>query len=106
MYLFSDSARFSVSGADNPGIVHKVTSLLAKHGLSIEKVRTSQECAPHGGTTLFLMEGTANALEPLAKEFSADKIIAELEELGNFLNCDVSVVDAHDENIQASFYGG
>jgi len=100
------SGYFTVSGADNPGIVHKVTSVLAKHGLSIEKVRTSQEGAPHGGTTLFLMEGTATAPEPLAKEFSADKIKAELEELGNYLNCDVSMVDTPDESVFSSFYGG
>jgi glycine cleavage system transcriptional repressor len=105
-FLSTDSGYFSVSGADNPGIVHKVTSVLAKHGLSIDKVRTAQEIAPHGGTTLFLMEGTANAPDPLAKEFDADKIKAELEELGNFLNCDVSMLDAHDESIQSSFYGG
>jgi glycine cleavage system transcriptional repressor len=40
------SGRFVLSGADQPGHVHKVTSLLVKHGLSIDTMDTSEEEAP------------------------------------------------------------
>lgn len=38
-----------VEGADHPGIVHKVASILCQNGLSIDKMETSDEIAPHGG---------------------------------------------------------
>lgn len=95
-----------MEGADHPGIVHKVTSILAKHGLSIDTMETSDDIAPHGGTTLFRMHGIANAAEPLASGFDVKKIKDELQELGDSLNCDVSLEDVEDESYQGSFYGG
>ena len=47
---------------------------------------------PHG-TVLFKMKGDARAYEPLATGFDVDKIKAELEELGDYLNCDISLED-------------
>ena len=104
--LYIDSGAFHVSGADHPGIVHKVTSLLAKHNMNIERLQTEEEIAPHGGTTLFVMEGVANALEALPKAFDPDVVRDELEELGDSLNCDITVQDKIDESIQVSFLGG
>jgi glycine cleavage system transcriptional repressor len=82
-----------LEGADNPGIVHKVTSILSKNGLSIDKMQTSDEIAPHGGTTLFKMRGTAHAYEPVAHGFDAAKIKDELASLGDDLNCDIFMED-------------
>lgn len=89
------SGAVSLTGADQPGIVHNITSLLARNGLNIQKLKTSEQVAPHGGTTLFEMHCNAEAFEPLAKEFDADKIRSQLEDLGDSLNCDISLEDGN-----------
>ena len=59
MYILYTSYRelvaghFKLSGADNPGIVHKLSSVLARNSLTIANLKTSHEPAPHGGTELF-----------------------------------------------------
>jgi glycine cleavage system transcriptional repressor len=98
---------FSLEGADNPGIVHIVTTALARHGLNIDKMETDQEIAPHGGTVLFRMKGKAVAYEPLASGFVPSQIRYDLQELGASLNCDVELEDMEDdESTSASFYAG
>jgi glycine cleavage system transcriptional repressor len=87
------SGHIFVSGADHPGIVHRVTDLLAKYNFSIDQMETSYQDAPFGGTTLFIMDGTVTASTPLVKNFSIQKIREELEMLGDSLNCDVSLED-------------
>lgn len=87
------AGHFKLSGADNPGIVHKLTSVLARNSLTIGSMKTSQEAAPHGGTELFTMEGRAVAYEPLASTFDWTKIREELQELGESMNCDVEFQD-------------
>lgn len=52
-YLYKVAGHFKLSGADNPGIVHKFTSVLARNNLTIGNMKTSQEEAPFGGTELF-----------------------------------------------------
>lgn len=91
--LLIDTGKFTLKGADNPGIIHKVTSILAKNGLSIDRMETSDEIAPHGGTTLFKMKGIAHAFEPVASGFDADKIKKDLSLLGDELNCDIDMTD-------------
>ena len=88
-----DTGTFILEGADNPGIVHTMTSALAKHGLSIDKMHTDQEIAPQGGTMLFLMNCEVSAAAPLAAGFDVEKIRADLEALGDSMNCDVSLED-------------
>lgn len=100
------SGDFVLEGADNPGIVHKITSKLASSGLNIDKMETSQEIAPYGGSVLFKMKGTAIAIAPLPKSFDISKIKQELAELGDELNCDISMEDTVDESFNASFYAG
>ena len=102
----SDSAKFILEGADNPGIVHKITSSLAKHGLSIDKMETDQQIAPYGGSVLFKMRGIANAAAPLASGFDPAKIKEELFELGDSLNCEVTMEDQADDSYEGSFYAG
>lgn len=85
---------FNLEGADNPGIVHKVTSALTRYGLSVDKMQTDQEIAPHGGTTLFKMNGVVSAAAPLAAGFDIEKVKADVEAMGESLNCDVSLEDA------------
>jgi len=85
--------RLTLEGADNPGIVNKVTKILSNNGLNIHTLETSDEVAPHGGTVLFRMKGTAHAYEPLSSGFNATKIKQELSELGDDLNCDIELMD-------------
>mmetsp|Transcript_5943 Transcript_5943/g.14079 ORF Transcript_5943/g.14079 Transcript_5943/m.14079 type:complete len:206 (-) Transcript_5943:158-775(-) len=87
------SGAFTLEGADNPGIVHKVTSILSNNGLSIDKMETSDYIAPHGGSVLFSMVGITHAYEPLTAGFDVDKIKSELADLGDDLNCDISMED-------------
>ena len=47
------TGHFKLSGADNPGIVHKLTSVLVRNSLTIGNMKTSHEEAPFGGTELF-----------------------------------------------------
>jgi glycine cleavage system transcriptional repressor len=93
-----------LEGASYPGIVYNVTSLLAKHGLNIDTMGTVEEIAPHGGTHLFRMKGVAHAFDPLPKSFSSDKIRDELRELGDSLNCDITLEDVHEDSYSGSFY--
>jgi len=83
-----------------------MTSALAKHGLSIEKMATDQEIAPHGGTVLFRMRGVASAWEPLPKSFDIVQIREELRALGDSLNCEVTLEDAVDDSTSGVFYAG
>jgi len=88
------AGRFKLSGADNPGIVHKLTSVLASHNcLTIANMKTKHEEAPFGGTELFTVEGRSVAYEPLSSNFDWTKIREELKELGDSLNCDVEFDD-------------
>jgi glycine cleavage system transcriptional repressor len=106
LLLLLDSGKFTLEGADNPGIAHKLTTALSQHGLSIEKMTTDQEIAPHGGTVLFRMRGIAQAAAPLCKTFDAHRIRHELRALGDDLNCEVDLVDVTDDAYEASFVAG
>jgi len=90
---------FVLSGADHPGITHKVTALLAKHRFNIERLRTSDQEAPYGGTTLFHVEGIVNVLEPMPANFNIEAIRDELAVLGDSLNCDISLEDVADDEL-------
>lgn len=66
---------------------------LTQNGLSVDKMETSDEIAPHGGTTLFKMQGIANAFEPVATGFDIEDIKQRLTKLGDELNCDIHMED-------------
>ena len=100
----ADSGKFTLEGADHPGIVHRVTTILSRNGLSIDKMETSDEIAPYGGTTLFRMRGIANAQEPLAAGFNPSKVKEQLRQLGDDMNCDIEMEDVADDEYQGSFY--
>lgn len=87
------AGRFELEGANYPGIVHQVTSFLAQNGLSVDRLETSDEIAPHGGTTLFKMKGVATAYQPLAAGFNVEEVKEKMTKLGDDLNCDLSMED-------------
>jgi len=100
------SGHFTLSGADNPGIVHKVTKILAKNRLNIDELKTFEESAPYGGTMLFHMSGIATSPAPLANGFDPKAIRDELQALGDEMNCDIDLEDMLDDKYSASFYAG
>lgn len=69
-------------------------------------MKTYEESAPYGGTTLFHMTGIATSPSPLANGFDPQAIKEELVELGDELNCDIDLEDNVDEKYSGSFYAG
>lgn len=101
------SGQFVLHGADNHGIVHEVTKVLAKHRLNIDELKTFEDKSqPYGGVSLFHMSGIATSPAPLAKNFDSKSIREELEALGDQMNCDITLEDVNDEKYNASFYAG
>lgn len=98
------SGRFTLNGADNPGLTHKVTSFMVSHGLSVDALETTQEEAAFGGTTLFTLDGIVTANEPLPNSFDTDKIRKELTKLGDDLNCDIDLEDNVTRKTRSSNY--
>jgi glycine cleavage system transcriptional repressor len=98
---------FNLSGADNPGIVHKVTNILAKHRLNIDELKTFEDdSVPYGGMTLFQMSGTCTSPAPLANGFNPAAIRDELEALGDSMNCEITLKDDVDNRHSSAFYAG
>ena len=69
-------------------------------------MKTSEEEAPYGGTTLFYMSGTATSPAPLANGFDPKAIREELIDLGDEMNCEIDLEDVKDDRYSASFYAG
>lgn len=92
-YKIGYKGELTLEGADNPGIVNKVTKILSNNGLNIDTMETSDELAPGGSTVLFRMRGIAHAYEPLSLGFDVEKIKQELRDLGDDLNCDIDLTD-------------
>jgi glycine cleavage system transcriptional repressor len=72
---------------DQPGIVARLTSVLRNLGVNIEELSATQQSAPFAGSPLFQTEMrlTVPPTVPLGK------LRAELEAVGNELNCDVDL---------------
>lgn len=101
------TGHFVLEGADHPGIVHKVTNILAKHRLNIDELKTFEDTsAPYGGLSLFHMSGIATSPAPLANGFDPKVIRDELRTLGDEMNCDITLEDVLDDKYSASFYSG
>jgi len=70
------SYEIRVTGVDRPGIVHAVTSLLAKHAVNVASLESRVTFAPDTGTPLFVLEAdlqipSESALVELRREVSA-----------------------------------
>lgn len=77
----------SVVGQDRPGIVHQMSSILARAGASIVELRTVVSSAPMSGEPLF--EAHADVLA--AGDVDLDGIERALEALGDELMVDVDL---------------
>jgi glycine cleavage system transcriptional repressor len=72
---------------DQPGIVHRITHLLHRHGVNIEELQTRLEAGAHTGTPLFTMELRMTVPPTVAVK----KLRDDLEQLCDSLNCDVDL---------------
>ena len=71
------AAALDVSCADGVGLIARVTEFVANEGLSLSKLETKTEGAPHGGTQLFSLSGvmlskdrTDRCLNPTSRRVS------------------------------------
>ncbi|MGH9272082.1 MAG: glycine cleavage system protein R, partial [Ilumatobacteraceae bacterium] len=76
---------FDLIGNDHPGIVHDVSAVLTRHGLSIEMITTGAHDAPMAGGTIF--EAHVVARVPHSSDPAA--VRADLEELATELMVDI-----------------
>ena len=72
-------------GNDRPGIVHEVTTLFAKHNISVHELETTIESASMGGGALF--KATAQLVVP--ETVDTNLLVTELEDLANDLMVDI-----------------
>lgn len=80
--------------------------MLAENGLNIDNLSTSEEEAPFGGTTLFMMEGLATVSSPLTKSFDEEAIQEKLRNLGDSLNCDITLEQQRGEDEESHLMYG
>ncbi len=73
-------------GHDRPGIIHNISSQLAQHGVSIDKLQTRISSGAMSGEQMFHMN--AQLTVPLALD--VDTLQAALEGLANELMVDIS----------------
>ena len=73
-------------GNDHPGIIHTISSQLAQHGVSIDKLQTSIASGAWSGEQMFRMN--AQLTVPLALD--TDELRSGLEGLANELMVDIS----------------
>ena len=66
------AAKLEVSCADGVGLIAKVTDYIARAGLSLAKLETKSEGAPHGGATLFSLTGVMRSDKEIDEEKLAD----------------------------------
>jgi glycine cleavage system transcriptional repressor len=79
--------RLKTYSMDQSGIVARLTQVLREYGVNIEELSARQESAPFAGSLLFLTEMRLT-VPPAVK---LGKLRAELEAVGNALNCDIDL---------------
>jgi glycine cleavage system regulatory protein len=77
-----------LTGSDHPGIVHDVTRVLAKLGISIEELTTGTDSASMAGGKLF----RATAVIHVPDSVDLDELTSDLEELASDLMVDISLI--------------
>lgn len=82
--------RIKTFSVDQPGIVHRVSSLLHEHGVNIEDLSTHVESAPFDGSALFSME--LHVTVPAKVKVRA--LREALDALASTLNCDLDLEPA------------
>ena len=73
-------------GNDREGIVHEITTILAKHNVNVRDLETVVEAASMGGAELF--RASAELLVPASTDI--DLLAKELEDIANDLMVDIT----------------
>ena len=79
--------RLKTYSMDQPGIVARLSAVLRSFGVNIEELEARQESAPFAGSPLFSTEMRLTVPPGVA----LGKLRAELEAVGNELNCDIDL---------------
>jgi glycine cleavage system transcriptional repressor len=82
--------RLRTFAMDQPGIVHRVTDLLQRHGINVEELETRSQPRPQSGAPLFSMDVRLT----VPPDVSIKKLRTELEALCDSLNCDVELAQS------------
>ena len=82
--------RLKTYSMDQPGIVHRVSDLLRRHGINIEDLQTRLESAPFTGAPLFTLE-LRMSVPPTVQ---LKVLRTEVEKLCESLNCDFDLEPA------------
>ncbi len=77
-----------LSGADNEGLVHKVTEILANKGINIEEIETKTINAPISGTILFNMNARVTH-----SQLDITRLEYDMTKLAESLGVDIKIVD-------------
>jgi glycine cleavage system transcriptional repressor len=72
---------------DQPGLVHRITDLLQRHGVNVEELTTRSSPRPETGAPLFSMELSIT----VPPGVSIRSVRGELERLCDELNCDLEL---------------
>lgn len=81
--------KLELIGQDRPGIIHSISSELAKHGVSIEKLQTRIASGAMSGEQMFHMDAALSVPTTLTD----DNLRTALESLANELMVDISLDD-------------
>ena len=73
-------------GNDDVGIVHEITTLLAKHKINVQELETSVQSASMGGGEIF----RARAILDVPQSTDMDALEAELEDIAHDLMVDIT----------------
>jgi len=82
-----DLYELSTTGLDRMGIVHRVSRLLADHGINIADMHTKAAPSPESGTPIFTMK----ILLEVPGSVSPQNLLKELNRLGEELAIDISL---------------
>ncbi|KPK84657.1 MAG: hypothetical protein AMJ94_19950 [Deltaproteobacteria bacterium SM23_61] len=82
-----DLYELSTTGMDRMGIVHRVSRLLADHGINIADMQTRATPSPESGSPIFTMK----ILLEVPASVSAQALLKELNRLGEELAIDISL---------------
>jgi glycine cleavage system transcriptional repressor len=82
--------RINTYAMDQPGLVHRITDLLQRHGINVEELTTRSQPRPETGTPLFSMELSVT----VPPSVPVRTVRSELERLCDELNCDVELAQA------------
>jgi glycine cleavage system transcriptional repressor len=79
--------RLRTYAMDQPGLVHRITELLHRHGVNVEELQTRSQPRPQTGAPLFSMD----LLMTVPPSIPIRRLRNELQTLCEELNCDVEI---------------